>query len=63
MAEGVETIEQAESLIRLGCVNAQGFYYARPMPADDVAVLFERGLPVARPLRSAPVGARPRPVA
>ena len=64
VAEGVETIEQAESLIRLGCVHAQGFYYARPMPADDVAELFERSLPaLAGPLMSAPAAAGPRPVA
>jgi predicted signal transduction protein with EAL and GGDEF domain len=63
VAEGVETIEQAESLVRLGCVHAQGFYYARPLPPDDVAELFDRSLPVARPLRSAPAAAGPRPVA
>jgi len=45
VAEGVETVEQAEDLVRLGCVHAQGFYYARPMPSADVAVLFDHGLP------------------
>jgi diguanylate cyclase (GGDEF)-like protein len=63
VAEGVETIGQAESLVRLGCVHAQGFYYARPMPADDVAELFEHRLPVAGPLKSAPAVAGPLPVA
>jgi EAL domain-containing protein (putative c-di-GMP-specific phosphodiesterase class I) len=29
-AEGVETIEQAELLYRLGCTHAQGYYYGRP---------------------------------
>ena len=29
--------EQADTLMRLGCLHAQGFYFARPMPADDVA--------------------------
>ena len=53
VAEGVETIEQAEDLVRLGCVHAQGFYYARPMPSTDVAVLFDHGLPHALG-RSAP---------
>lgn len=31
LAEGVETKEQAEILLRLGCEDAQGFLYARPM--------------------------------
>lgn len=34
VAEGVETLSQAERLIDLGCDEAQGFYFARPMPAD-----------------------------
>lgn len=32
VAEGVETEEQADQIIRLGCDHIQGFYYARPMP-------------------------------
>ena len=63
VAEGVETVEQAASLVRLGCVHAQGFYYARPMPSDDVAELFEHSLPVAGPLITAPAAAGPLPVA
>jgi diguanylate cyclase len=61
VAEGVETLEQAESLVRLGCVHAQGFYYARPLPSGDVAELFDRALPV--PLMSAPAAVARRPVA
>ena len=45
VAEGVETIEQANSLRRLGCLHAQGYYYARPMAPGDVAGLFEHSLP------------------
>ena len=64
VAEGVETLEQAQSLMRLGCLHAQGFYYARPLPADDVARLFELGLPApAGTLMSAPAAVAPRPVA
>ncbi|HVA05963.1 MAG TPA: diguanylate cyclase [Acidimicrobiales bacterium] len=33
-AEGVETQDQLASLQRLDCQRAQGFYLARPMPAD-----------------------------
>jgi diguanylate cyclase (GGDEF)-like protein len=36
VAEGVETLEQLERLTQLGCTLAQGFYPARPMPANDV---------------------------
>jgi EAL domain-containing protein (putative c-di-GMP-specific phosphodiesterase class I) len=45
VAEGVETIEQARELVHLGCAHAQGYYYARPMPSTDVALLFGHGLP------------------
>ncbi len=33
VAEGVETKEQSEILIGMGCDELQGFYFARPMPA------------------------------
>lgn len=33
ISEGVETAEQASLLRSLGCECAQGFFYARPMPA------------------------------
>lgn len=35
-AEGVETAEQAELVERLGCDQAQGYLYAKPMPASRV---------------------------
>ncbi len=33
VAEGVETLRQAEFLKRHGCLAAQGFYYSKPVPA------------------------------
>jgi diguanylate cyclase (GGDEF)-like protein/PAS domain S-box-containing protein len=36
VAEGVETAQQAEALRKLGCERAQGYYYARPMPFDQL---------------------------
>jgi diguanylate cyclase (GGDEF)-like protein len=36
VAEGVETAEQAQLLMAARCDQVQGFYFARPMPADNV---------------------------
>lgn len=36
-AEGVETEQQAKILIRLGCHQLQGYYFAKPMPIEDLA--------------------------
>ncbi len=35
IAEGIEEIEQQERLTELGCDEVQGFYYAKPMPANE----------------------------
>ncbi len=35
VAEGVETVEQATWLCGLGCNMAQGYFFERPMPADE----------------------------
>jgi EAL domain-containing protein (putative c-di-GMP-specific phosphodiesterase class I) len=38
-AEGVETQEQLSGLMKLSVPRAQGFYLARPMPADAITRL------------------------
>ncbi|MDE7310504.1 MAG: bifunctional diguanylate cyclase/phosphodiesterase [Eubacterium sp.] len=35
IVEGVETMEQAKFLLSIGCRNAQGFYFYRPMPVSE----------------------------
>jgi diguanylate cyclase (GGDEF)-like protein/PAS domain S-box-containing protein len=53
VAEGVETHEQLAELRRLGCDGAQGYFFARPMPPDDVVSLITEAPPWAERL-SAP---------
>jgi EAL domain-containing protein (putative c-di-GMP-specific phosphodiesterase class I) len=35
LCEGIESREQEELLIENGCTYGQGFFYAKPMPAED----------------------------
>jgi diguanylate cyclase (GGDEF)-like protein len=44
VAEGVETIGQAEWLTRAGCDAAQGFFFARPMRPEHLLPLLTNGL-------------------
>lgn len=36
VAEGVETKEQLDELIKIGCEVMQGYYFAKPMPIKDL---------------------------
>ena len=42
VAEGVETREQLEILTRQGCPEGQGYYFSRPVPAQEFGGLLER---------------------
>jgi diguanylate cyclase (GGDEF)-like protein/PAS domain S-box-containing protein len=42
LAEGVETREELEFLRRTGCLVAQGFLFAYPVPADEIPALARR---------------------
>ncbi|WP_230960648.1 putative bifunctional diguanylate cyclase/phosphodiesterase [Erythrobacter donghaensis] len=39
-AEGVETVEEAALIRNLGCDKIQGYYFGRPMTAEDAGKLF-----------------------
>lgn len=43
IAEGIETKEQADLLRSLDCEYAQGYYYSKPVPCQDVAAMLQRG--------------------
>ena len=47
VAEGVETIEQAQLLRSLGCDVMQGFLFSRPVPADEMQRLLQDDRPFA----------------
>jgi EAL domain-containing protein (putative c-di-GMP-specific phosphodiesterase class I) len=41
MAEGVETEAQVDLLSTMGCDHMQGFFFSRPVPADDISRLLK----------------------
>ena len=44
LAEGVETTVQKEFLLISGCKNIQGYYYAKPMPSDEMKRYIQKGI-------------------
>jgi diguanylate cyclase (GGDEF)-like protein/PAS domain S-box-containing protein len=49
LAEGVETLEQLEFLMKNGCDHIQGYYYSPALPAEEIVPYLEKArlLPVA----------------
>jgi diguanylate cyclase (GGDEF)-like protein len=47
-AEGVETAAQFDALARIGCTEAQGYYFSRPRPAADIPAMIARVEELAR---------------
>ena len=43
LAEGVETAQQLEFLNQKMCDEVQGYYYYKPMPAEEIEKLFQSG--------------------
>ena len=48
VAEGIETVGQRDQVARLGCDFSQGFYFARPQPADSINDLISTPEPLPR---------------
>ncbi|WP_194903980.1 bifunctional diguanylate cyclase/phosphodiesterase [Quadrisphaera sp. INWT6] len=49
VAEGVEDAETLEHLVRLGCDEVQGYVFAAPMPADELAAWWRERTSVEPP--------------
>jgi PAS domain S-box-containing protein/diguanylate cyclase (GGDEF)-like protein len=59
VAEGVETVEQLRALQQMACEQAQGFLFARPGPASEVASVIARlTRPTARTIAEQSAGRR-----
>ncbi|MEK7855785.1 MAG: EAL domain-containing protein, partial [Acidobacteriota bacterium] len=44
VAEGIETDQQLESLVDLGCRLGQGFLFSRPVSAEMVETMLANGI-------------------
>jgi diguanylate cyclase (GGDEF)-like protein len=55
VAEGVETVAQAELVAELGCTEVQGFLFSRPLPPEELNTkLVELGMLPVNHLRAVP---------
>jgi diguanylate cyclase (GGDEF)-like protein/PAS domain S-box-containing protein len=46
IAEGIENHGQLAALLALGCEFGQGYFFGRPLPADEVEAMLRAGAPV-----------------
>jgi diguanylate cyclase (GGDEF)-like protein len=58
VAEGIETEDQRQVLLGLGCRQGQGYLFARPMPAAEASRLLLDGAPIPAPRLGAEVAPR-----
>jgi len=58
IAEGVETAEQMYTLKMMGCAIVQGYYFSRPLPAEefDVFMTQKRSLPLPQAAKNKKAG-------
>ncbi len=49
VAEGIETAGQLRWLRELACDRGQGYYYAKPLPADELTLLLDADRPLGEP--------------
>jgi EAL domain-containing protein (putative c-di-GMP-specific phosphodiesterase class I) len=52
VAEGVETVEQLDFLRERGCDEIQGYYFARPLPPDEIFELLSGSNRLLKPAQS-----------
>jgi EAL domain-containing protein (putative c-di-GMP-specific phosphodiesterase class I) len=45
-AEGIETVDQLETLVEIGCAHGQGYLLARPAPPEEIAGLLGAAAPL-----------------
>jgi diguanylate cyclase len=55
VAEGIETVGQRDEVAKLGCDFSQGFYFARPQPAEAIAALVSTREALPHPPHLGPV--------
>ena len=49
VGEGIETAEQLSFLKKLGCKAGQGYYYSRPLTAEDFSAYLQEQDAIAIP--------------
>jgi EAL domain-containing protein (putative c-di-GMP-specific phosphodiesterase class I) len=55
VAEGVETLDQLQALDSLGCDLAQGFYWSKPRPPEEIEIVLLKGEKLGPRPKSNPV--------